>query len=194
MRIHGRAALLAMVTLAMAAAGHPAADQRGEALLAAARKAIGAESKWAGLKALAMQGEYRRVLDGTDVSGEVELKFLFPDRFQRIEHMEFPGGRGSIAMATTLDGVEAWRGPLGGRPVRGFGRGSQGGDQRAEPPFDGGVPGGAGAGGGVGASCAAPGAPRGPRPGGPGDPAAVLATVTDDYLRGLEPRARGRDV
>jgi hypothetical protein len=116
--------------VALAAAGQPAANEQGDALLAAAQRAIASEAKWTSLKALTAEVEYRRVLDGSDLSGELELKFLLPNRFQRVEHIEMPGGRGSMAIASTLDGAEAWRGPLGGGPAMG----GPGGPQRGPRP------------------------------------------------------------
>lgn len=168
--------------VALAAAGRPAANEQGDALLAAAQRAIASEAKWTSLRALTAEVEYRRMLDGSDLSGDLELKLLLPNRFQRIEHAEMPGGRGSMAIASTLDGAEAWRAPLGGGAARGGRRGPGGGrgvGPDSGPPVGGGADAGADAAGG-------PGGPRrGPRPGGPADPATVLRAVTDDYLRTL---------
>lgn len=167
---------------ALVAAGQPEANEQGEALLVAAQRAIAPEAAWTALKALMVDVEYRRVVAGSDLSGELELKVLLPNRFQRIEHVEMPGGRGSVSIASTLDAAEAWRAPLGDAPALGRRRGPGGG--RGGNP-DGGPPRGGGADPGADAAGGAAGPRRGLFPGGPGDPAAVLRAVTDDYLRTL---------
>lgn len=128
-------------------------DEKSVALLADLRKAIGGDAKIAALKTVSFEGTYRRVQGEQDTTGDLELYFAAPDKFQRVEQFSFgpnPGPR----IAQTVSGTEGWMGPLG--PVPGgmaFRFGGPGGP--------GGGPGGAA--GGPGGGNRGPGGPGGQR-------------------------------
>ena len=76
---------------APAAAPAPAAqppapsDAKSLEVLAEVRKAIGGDAKIAALKTASFEGTYRRVMGEQDMTGDLELYFALPDKFQRIE-------------------------------------------------------------------------------------------------------------
>jgi hypothetical protein len=99
-----------MLGVAPLAAQTPAAPDPAKAqeILRAVGDAIGGE-KAAGLKSLTAKGEYRRAMGQMEMTGELEWRLLFPDRFQRIEYLERPDGTPAGTMTATLDGEDAWR-------------------------------------------------------------------------------------
>jgi hypothetical protein len=100
---------------APAAAPAPVSDEKSQALLAEVRKAIGGDAKIAALKTVSFEGTYRRVQGEQDMTGDLELYFAAPDKFQRVEQFSFgpnPGPR----IAQTVSGAEGWMGPLGPMP------------------------------------------------------------------------------
>lgn len=101
-----------LVTCTVAIRG---AVQKAEELLAQVTAALGGNAKLTDLKSLSAEGTFRRVMSGDqEMSGELELSFLFPDRFQRVDRLEGPRGMPALGMAMTLNGGESWRGPIGG--------------------------------------------------------------------------------
>jgi hypothetical protein len=136
-----------------AAAGAPAAapavpyvpapsDAKALEVLTAVRKAIGGDAKIEALKTVSFEGTYRRIDGERDMTGDLELYFAAPDKFQRVEQFSFgpnPGPR----IGTTVNGAEGWMGPIGAMPggmVMRFGGGPGG------PGGPGGGPGGPGGG------------------------------------------------
>ena len=118
-------------------------DAKSLEVLAEVRKAIGGDAKIAALKTARFAGTYRRVMGEQDVTGDLELYFGLPDKFQRVEQFSFgpnPGPR----IAQTFNGTEGWMGPLGpvpgGAVFRFGGPGGPGGG----PGGPGGGPGGPG--------------------------------------------------
>jgi hypothetical protein len=97
----------------LAAAG-PGPDPRAQEVLAQARQALGSRS----VRGLSLEADLRRVqpLEGgetRDLSGEVTVDVLLPDRYLKVETLSpMPGGP-AISIGTGLDGQEAWRAPLG---------------------------------------------------------------------------------
>lgn len=136
---------------AAAPASAPApSDAKSLEILADVRKAIGGDAKIAALKTVSFEGTYRRVLGEQDMAGDLELYFVLPDRFQRVEQLPpFGPNPTGIRIAQTWNAGEGWQGPLG--PVPGgmmfrFGGG----------------PGGPGGQGGPGGGAGGPGGPGGP--------------------------------
>ena len=80
------------------------------------RNALGGEAKLAAVKTLTAEGTYRRVMGENEMSGDLELHLVLPDKFQRIEQFSLPTGMPGPRIATTLNGSEAWMGPLGPVP------------------------------------------------------------------------------
>ena len=99
-----------------AAAPEPAVvDEKSKAVLAEVRKAIGGDAKIAALKTVSFEGTYRRIQGEQDMTGDLELYFAAPGKFQRVEQFSFgpnPGPR----IAQTVSGNEGWMGPLGPMP------------------------------------------------------------------------------
>ena len=121
-----------------AAAPEPAVvDEKSKAVLAEVRKAIGGDAKIAALKTVSFEGTYRRIQGEQDMTGDLELYFAAPDKFQRVEQFSFgpnPGPR----IAQTFNGTEGWMGPLGpvpgGAVFRFGGPGGPGGEGRRFDP------------------------------------------------------------
>lgn len=93
----------------------PPSDAKSLEVLTEVRKAIGGDAKIAALKTVSFEGTYRRVMGEQDMTGDLELYFALPDKFQRVEQFSFgpnPGPR----IAQTFNGTEGWMGPLGAVP------------------------------------------------------------------------------
>ncbi len=82
------------------------AKKRAEELLAQARAAIGDEAKIKAVKSLSLAGKIVRSPAAVDMKVEVELDFLFPDKYVKREknHMQF----GTANLISALDGEAAW--------------------------------------------------------------------------------------
>jgi hypothetical protein len=91
------------------------ADQ-SQQVLAQVRQALGGEAKLSQVKTLSAEGTFRRVMGENEMNGDLELLVALPDKFQRIEQMSAPSGMPGPRFATTLNGTEAWFGPLGPMP------------------------------------------------------------------------------
>lgn len=81
---------------------------RSEELLRQAREALGGESKLRSVQALAASGNFRRVTGGLDLSGQIKLEFLLPDKFMKTEITNLPGNIGQVTRAMVLNGRQAW--------------------------------------------------------------------------------------
>ncbi|HEX8139273.1 MAG TPA: hypothetical protein VF544_17050 [Pyrinomonadaceae bacterium] len=101
-------ALLALlgVTVDLSAAG--TAGGSAEEILKQARQAIGGEDALRSVQSLTAKGKYRRVLQDRDVSGERELYFQLPDKFQRSDSFERGPMGMSVYMTRTLNGAQFW--------------------------------------------------------------------------------------
>lgn len=101
-------ALLALVgaTLDLSTARTVAGS--AEEILKQARQAIGGEDALRSVQSLTVKGKYRRVLQDRDVSGERELYFQLPDKFQRSDSFDRGPMGMSIYMTRTLNGAESW--------------------------------------------------------------------------------------
>lgn len=109
------------------------------------QKALGG-SKLAELKTLTAEGTYRRTMGQMEMSGDFELAIALPDKFQRIEQFTLPTGMPGPRIATTLNGDQAWMGPLGPVPAGMMFQFGGPGGQRVGGP---GAPGGPGGPGGA---------------------------------------------
>ncbi|HEU4391704.1 MAG TPA: hypothetical protein VFV34_28210, partial [Blastocatellia bacterium] len=90
------------------AASHHDEKDRCRELVAKVREALGGDSKLNAIQSLEVSGKLRRVIQDQDVSGEVLLEFLLPDKFKRTETMEFLGGAARVTRTATLNGDEQW--------------------------------------------------------------------------------------
>ena len=85
---------------AAASAAAPApSDAKSLEVLAEVRKAIGGDAKIAALKTASFEGTYRRVMGEQDMTGDLELYFALPDKFQRVEQFSFGPNPGSAHRA-----------------------------------------------------------------------------------------------
>ncbi|MBI4266540.1 MAG: hypothetical protein HY657_19395 [Acidobacteria bacterium] len=64
---------------------------KGQVLLAAARQALGGESRLAGVKTLQVTGTFRRVIGNDDTDGDFEVFLERPDKYLRSEKTGTPG-------------------------------------------------------------------------------------------------------
>jgi len=109
--------ILSLSAPAFAADPSPAESAaRAQRVLAAARQALGGEEALAGVHSLSLEGQLRRRLPGeegeTEMSGEVRVDSLLPDRYLRVDTVSPMPGLPGIPLATGLDGDEVWSGAL----------------------------------------------------------------------------------
>ena len=130
--------LLVLLTLGTPATVFAQDPAKGAALMAAAREAIGGESRLKGVKTLQITGTFRRVIDANDTEGDLEISLELPDKYLRSEKTGTPG-QPSTETIEALVGIEVRDVVRGGGGSRG-GRG--GGDN-----FGGGGDSGGGGGG-----------------------------------------------
>jgi hypothetical protein len=134
-------ALLATAIDARAQAPAPAAGQddpaKTQAVLKDLREAMGGD-KAAAVKSLSAEGSSRVTFGEREITNDVQFKVVLPDHIQRIMTPEMPNGMPGPRIAMTLNGNDAWGGPLD--PMPNFGGGPGGGGERR----GGGGPGGGG--------------------------------------------------
>jgi hypothetical protein len=92
------------------------AAARAQRVLAAARQALGGDAALAGVHSLSLEGQLRRRLPGesgeTEMSGDVRVDWLLPDRYLRVDTVSPMPGMPGIPLATGVDGDEVWSGAL----------------------------------------------------------------------------------
>jgi len=111
MRTIKQLALVALLALAGATVDLSTARtaaSSAEEILKQARQAIGGEEALRSVQSLTAKGKYRRVLQDRDVSGERELYFQLPDKFQRSDSFDRGPMGMSVYMTRTLNGAESW--------------------------------------------------------------------------------------
>ena len=91
-------------------------DAKALEVLADVRKALGGDARIAALKTASFEGTYRRIQGEQDMTGDLELYFAAPDKFQRIEQLPAFGPNPGPRIAQTVNGAEGWMGPLGPTP------------------------------------------------------------------------------
>jgi hypothetical protein len=106
---------IASSLVALALGASVAADQTSD-VLDGLKKALGG-SKLSELKTLTAEGTYRRTMGEREMNGDFELVVAMPDKFQRIEQFTTPSGMPGPRLATTVNGDQAWMGPLGPMPA-----------------------------------------------------------------------------
>lgn len=121
---------LVMAAAALCAAA-PAADaqdaERGAALLAQARNAIGGEARLGAVKTLDVQGDFKRMAGQTTIEGELQVRVERPDKLRRDEDLSLPGGGPAIVRTEVLNGAAVWDENSGGQFFTRLGRGDGGG-------------------------------------------------------------------
>lgn len=100
-------ALISVVAWSWATAGSPLAQDRAGDVIAQARQALGRDAAATGLTSLSIGAKIRRVLQasgGMEVTSDVQLEFLLPERFRRTESMAF--GPVSRVITMGVNGVD----------------------------------------------------------------------------------------
>jgi hypothetical protein len=89
------------------AQGAPQADTRAEDVLKAAREALGGEAALAKVQSVTVTGSSRRVMGEREMTSDVTLDLLLPDKYKHTEEMGFAGGP-SFTRVSVLNGGEVW--------------------------------------------------------------------------------------
>jgi hypothetical protein len=105
-------ALLAVVTCS-ALAKETAEAARALELIKQSRAAIGGEEKISSIQSLTLKGDFRRVMQEREISGEREFNFLLPDKFMKSDTIIVNGSSAIMNMFRALNGSQSWSG--GGR-------------------------------------------------------------------------------
>jgi hypothetical protein len=134
--------------------GTPAQDfDRGAAVLAEVRKALGGEDRFKDVQRLEVRGKSARAQGGSMIEGDFEFQFEFPDKFRRKEALTIGGGQAGIDLTQILNGTEVSEesaflnsgggfddGDGGGRGGGRGGRGGRGGPQQLSALLGGALP------------------------------------------------------
>jgi hypothetical protein len=83
----------------------PQAD-RAQEVLKQAREALGGEAKLKAIQSLSAAAKYRRVIQEREMSGEIEVELLLPDKYMKSETMSVMGAE--ITRIEALSGDKAW--------------------------------------------------------------------------------------
>jgi hypothetical protein len=111
MKKAARRMLFALILFGITSSFSPGTAQtkgRSQELLRQAREALGGEARLESVQALAASGNFRRKTGDLDLSGEIKLEFLLPDKFMKTEIMNLPGNIGQVTSAMVLNGRQAW--------------------------------------------------------------------------------------
>lgn len=104
-------ASFALILLGITSTSSPGMAQtkgRSQELLRQSREALGGEARLRAVQALSAWGNFRRKTGDLDLSGQVKLEFLFPDKFLKAETTNLPGNIGQVTSAMVLNGRQAW--------------------------------------------------------------------------------------
>ena len=82
------------------------AQDRVATVLAQVRSALGGEQKLAAVKALSIEGPFRRAVGSRSVEGTIALLLVRPDKLRRSEESTFFGS--TSQRISTFNGAEAW--------------------------------------------------------------------------------------
>jgi len=157
--------------------------EKGAALLAEARKAIGGEDKLRAVKTLQSTGTFKRSAGNNTQEGDVEVFLQLPDKYRRNELTGFAGGP-TQERVEVLNGQDVWDINAAGGGFGGFGRFGGGGGGRGDGGLGGGRNGG-GFGGGQGR-----GGQAGQAPDGQGGARAGQPQIDPERLKELQRRQR----
>jgi hypothetical protein len=115
--------------------GTPAATQardleRGAALIAEARTALGGDERLRAVKALDVRGDFKRMAGQMTIDGDLQIRLELPDKLRRDEDLSLPGGGPTMVRTEVLNGNTVWDENSGGAMFFGrFGRGNAGAGQ-----------------------------------------------------------------
>jgi hypothetical protein len=79
-------------------------------LIKQSRTAIGGEEKISSIQSLTLKGNFRRVMQEREMSGEREFDFLLPDKFMKSDTIIIHGSSASISTYRVLNGSQSWSG------------------------------------------------------------------------------------
>lgn len=127
-------ALLIALAMAPGIEGQTKDPEKGAALLAEARKAVGGDQALRAVKALDVRGDFKRLAGQVTIEGELQVRLELPDKLRRDEDLSPPGGGPAIIRTEVLNGATVWdENSGGGRMFMGRfgGGGGRGGDAPA---------------------------------------------------------------
>ncbi len=138
--------LLMALWVAPGIEGQTKDPEKGAALLAEARTAVGGDERLRAIRTLDVRGEFKRLAGQATIEGELQVRLELPGKLRRDEDLSPPGGGPAIVRTEVLNGAAVWdENSGGGRMFMGrFGGGGRGGPGGAP----GGAPGGDAQGGG----------------------------------------------
>ncbi|HEV8483265.1 MAG TPA: hypothetical protein VGV87_06900 [Blastocatellia bacterium] len=86
-------------------------DNRAQTLLAQARAALGGDAKLKSIQTLSTSAKFRRIIakDQPEMSGELQLDFLLPDKYIATEVSNLPMGDAQITRINGFNGDQAFR-------------------------------------------------------------------------------------
>lgn len=121
-------ALLAPLAVVTQVAAQPQTDPKIDEVLKAARAAMGGEAALAKVQSTTVTGSARRVMGEREMTSDVTLDLLLPDKYKRTEDMGFPGGP-SFTRVSAVNGADTWDDATnrGGGAMRFGGPGGPGG-------------------------------------------------------------------
>lgn len=97
---------------------------KGEALLQAARQALGGQEKLRAIRTLDAEGPFKRDAGQTTLEGELRIRLELPDKLRQDEDISLPGGGPAITRTQVLNGTVVWDESSG---ALAFGPGRRGG-------------------------------------------------------------------
>ena len=100
-------ALLAPLAVVAHMAAQPQTDPKIDEVLKAARAAMGGEAALAKVQSATVTGSARRVMGEREMTSDVTLDLLLPDKYKRTEDMGFPGGP-SFTRVSAVNGADTW--------------------------------------------------------------------------------------
>src|SRR6185295_3124601 len=121
-------ALLALLAVVAHMAAQAQTDPKVDEVLKAARAAMGGEAALAKVQSATVTGSARRVMGEREMTSDVTLDLLLPDKYKRTEDMGFAGGP-SFTRVSAVNGADTWDDATnrGGGAFRFGGPGGQGG-------------------------------------------------------------------
>lgn len=106
--------LLVALSVVPAIEGQTKDPEKGAALLADARRALGGDERLGAVKTLDVRGDFKRLAGQTTIEGELQVRVEFPDRLRRDEDLSLPGGGPAIVRTEVLNGATVWDETSGG--------------------------------------------------------------------------------
>ncbi len=119
---------------------------RAETVLKQTREALGGEANLAAVKSMAINGEFRALISGREVKGDLKIEILLPDKYQRTIKTNM--GQMWLIRVDTANGAVAWRDTKREAAMAGGGADAGGGGFGGGAPGLGGGPASTGGGGG----------------------------------------------